>query len=178
MRVLGERGYHGARVDDVVQAAEVSHGTFYLYFANMEDLVRTLAGVCADDMTALTRSLGPVDRAAPGVVELRRWVADFIALYRQHGVVIRAWMEDQITSHDLSRLGIRTFGAMTAAIVERMTAATQIGPREAQLRAAALIAMIERFTYFATSRDLDFDPDVTAATLAVVIHRGFFAGEH
>src|SRR5207249_1763842 len=36
--VLSERGYLAARVDDVVRVAEMSHGTFYLYFANKEDL--------------------------------------------------------------------------------------------------------------------------------------------
>ena len=53
MRVLSERGYHAARVDDVVRLAKVSHGTFYLYFSNKEDLFRALAVQCADDMTAL-----------------------------------------------------------------------------------------------------------------------------
>ena len=38
MRVLSERGYHAARVDDIVRLAKVSHGTFYLYFSNKEDL--------------------------------------------------------------------------------------------------------------------------------------------
>ncbi len=43
MRVFAERGYHAARVDDIVRAARTSHGTFYLYFANKEDLLRALA---------------------------------------------------------------------------------------------------------------------------------------
>src|SRR6185503_19557856 len=42
-RVFAERGYHAARVDDVVKAARTSHGTFYLYFSNKEDLFRALA---------------------------------------------------------------------------------------------------------------------------------------
>ena len=60
MRVLAERGYHAARVDDVVRLAKVSHGTFYLYFANKEDLFRALAVQCADEMTGLAARLGPV----------------------------------------------------------------------------------------------------------------------
>ena len=35
-----ERGFSGVRVDDVVRRAGISHGTFYLYFANKEDLFR------------------------------------------------------------------------------------------------------------------------------------------
>jgi len=43
LQVLTERGYHAARVDDIVRMADTSHGTFYLYFANKEDLFRALA---------------------------------------------------------------------------------------------------------------------------------------
>ena len=42
MRVFAERGYHAARVDDIVRTARTSHGTFYLYFANKEDLLREI----------------------------------------------------------------------------------------------------------------------------------------
>ncbi|MEZ5136555.1 MAG: helix-turn-helix domain-containing protein [Acidimicrobiales bacterium] len=48
MTVLAERGYHAARVDDVVRTADVSHGTFYLYFSNKEELFQALAVRCAD----------------------------------------------------------------------------------------------------------------------------------
>src|ERR1700716_2531321 len=58
MVVLDKRGYHAARVDDIVKVARTSHGTFYLYFANKEDLFRALALDVADEMTALVESLG------------------------------------------------------------------------------------------------------------------------
>src|SRR5579862_4199122 len=37
-----DRGFHGVRVDDVVRRAGISHGTFYLYFSNKEDLFKAL----------------------------------------------------------------------------------------------------------------------------------------
>src|SRR4029450_3318618 len=36
------RGYHNTRVDDLVAAAGVSHGTFYRYFRNKDELQRVL----------------------------------------------------------------------------------------------------------------------------------------
>src|SRR5215469_17737456 len=42
MVVFNRRGYHAARVDDIVKVARTSHGTFYLYFSNKEDLLRAL----------------------------------------------------------------------------------------------------------------------------------------
>jgi AcrR family transcriptional regulator len=175
MTVLGERGYHAARVDDVVRVAAVSHGTFYLYFSNKEDLFRALAVQCADDMTALASSLGAVAATPDGIDELRRWLAEFIDAYRRYGVVIRAWMEDQVGSRDLSRLGAKTFGTIAASLVARLVETRGLDDHQAELHAAAMLAMIERFTYFTTSRDLPFADADVVDTLATVIHRGFFA---
>ena len=67
MRVFAERGFHAARVDDIVRAARTSHGTFYLYFANKEDLLRALATECAHEMDALADTLGPVGARRRGL---------------------------------------------------------------------------------------------------------------
>src|SRR5437660_11467932 len=60
MVVFEKRGYHAARVDDIVKVARTSHGTFYLYFANKEDLFRALLADVAEEVTALAVTLGPV----------------------------------------------------------------------------------------------------------------------
>ena len=74
MRVFAERGFHAARVDDIVRAARTSHGTFYLYFANKEDLLRALAVECAHEMDALADGLGPITPDDDGAAELRRFL--------------------------------------------------------------------------------------------------------
>ncbi|MDZ7733378.1 MAG: TetR/AcrR family transcriptional regulator [Acidimicrobiia bacterium] len=176
MTVLGDKGYHAARVDDIVKAAEVSHGTFYLYFSNKQDLLRAMARHCADEMLVVIEALGPVDRDEDGYAVLRAWLADFVESYRRYGVVIRAWMEDTVADKELARLGRDTFGEVTSSLVERISAADAPNVDDSELAAAALLALIERFTYFVTSRDLDLDDDAVLDNLALLAHRGFFAG--
>ncbi len=53
MVVFARRGYHAARVDDIVKVARTSHGTFYLYFSNKEDLLRALVTEAGDVVAAL-----------------------------------------------------------------------------------------------------------------------------
>ena len=62
--MFATKGYFAARVDDIVKLAETSHGTFYLYFANKEDLFRALAAEVADEMQTLAESLGPLEPGA------------------------------------------------------------------------------------------------------------------
>ena len=156
----------------MVRLAGVSHGTFYLYFANKEDLFRALAEQCADEADALAASLGEVPADAVGLAALRAWIAEFLDFYGRNGVVIRAWAENQVSDRKLARLGTRSFGRIAGTLRAGMA-----GPddsHDVELRAAALLAMLERFAYVVTSRQLGLDREAVIDNLALVAHRGFF----
>jgi AcrR family transcriptional regulator len=174
MRVLAERGYQAARVDDVVRVAKLSHGTFYLYFTNKEDLFRAIANECADEMKALAATLGPIDAGPDGRAELHRWLSEFLDIYRRYGAVIRAWMEDQVVDRELIALGLDAFAVLTASLHEQLAAADPGHLPDVELATPALLAMVERFAYFTASRDLGITDEVAADSLATMIHRGFF----
>lgn len=73
------RGYHGTRVDDVVDAAGVSHGAFYRYFENKDHLARVL-NVRAM-RTVATVLLEIPDSSEPGAASrpaLRRWLRRYV----------------------------------------------------------------------------------------------------
>jgi AcrR family transcriptional regulator len=174
MRVFAERGYHQSRVDDIVRAARTSHGTFYLYFANKEDLLRALAVDCAQEMDALAEQVGPIDGTAAGFEELRAFLERFVTTYRRYGVVIRAWMEDQVSDREVDRLGVQAFTNIAAALGRRMEASAAHGSIEPTAAVAALMGLVERFSYAVSSRDLGFDDDAMLDSLTRLIHRGFF----
>jgi AcrR family transcriptional regulator len=176
MEVLGAKGYHAARVDDIVEAASVSHGTFYLYFANKQELLSALAAQCAEEMTRVVGGLPAVSPDPAGRTTVRAWLGEFVATYRRYGVVIRAWMEDTVNDRELIELGRDTFGVVSASLVDRLVEAEAPNVSDPQLGAVALMALIERFTYYLASRG---DPAGDAAaldTLAAMVHRGWFAG--
>lgn len=169
--VLAERGYHAARVDDVVTVAGVSHGTFYLYFPNKEALVVALAERCATDLGALMGRLGEIPGDASGRTAVREWLTGFVAIYRSYGVVIRSWVENQVGNPELTQLGLDTFATVADQLSERLE---RSHPEDAALRVTALVSMIERFTFLVTTRDLG-DESKVLDTAATVIHQGFFA---
>src|ERR1700721_985191 len=59
-----DRGFHGVRVDDVVRRAGISHGPFYLYFSNKEDLFKALLKDALHDMEIVAGGL-PAGTPAP-----------------------------------------------------------------------------------------------------------------
>jgi len=171
MRVFAERGFHAARVDDIVRAARTSHGTFYLYFANKEELLRALAIQCAEEMGALAGGLGAVTSDEAGAVELRRFLETFFSTYARFGPVLRAWMEGNIEDRETSQLGVVAFTDIATAFGMRMR---ETGAAGDPATVAALMALLERFAYFMVSRQLEFDTDELFDTVTRVVHRGFF----
>jgi len=170
-QVFSTRGYHAARVDDIVKLARTSHGTFYLYFANKEDLLRALAVECAQEMDALAGELGAIGPDADGYTELRRFLEGFFTTYRDYGPVIRAWMEGHVEDRAVSSLGVKAFTDIATALGQRMREA---GARGDQASISALMAMLERFAYFLVSRRLEFADGHMLDTVARIVHRGFF----
>jgi AcrR family transcriptional regulator len=171
MKVFAEKGFHAARVDDIVRTARASHGTFYLYFSSKEDLLRALAVQCSEQIEGLASTLGAVTPDAAGWQELRRFLDDFLTTYARYGPVIRAWMEDHVDDRQVNRLGVGAFTAIATKLGQRMHAA---GASGSEVSVAALMALLERFAYFRVSRGLDFDQTVMLDTLTSVLHRGFF----
>jgi len=171
MRVFAERGFHAARVDDIVRAARTSHGTFYLYFANKEELLRALAIQCAHEMGALAGGLGEVTDDEAGAAELRQFLETFFSTYARFGPVLRAWMEGNVEDRETSQLGVVAFTDIAAALGKRMK---QSGGHGDPATVAALMALLERYAYFLVSRQLDFDTDTMYETVTLIVHRGFF----
>jgi AcrR family transcriptional regulator len=164
---VDDRGYHATRVDDIVRHAGVSHGAFYLYFQDKQEVLRELAEEAADEMTALIAELG-VDPRPTGDA-LVDWLERFVEDYRRHGVIIRVWMEDHARDTSLRRLADDAFGRVVADLAT-VVDTERLGP----LGPVALLALLERFTYFATSRDLTVDRDALRS-VATLVERGFLA---
>lgn len=173
IEVFGRIGYHPARVDDIVKVAKTSHGTFYLYFANKEDLFQALAVDVAQEMSALAESLGAVGPDEAGREELRSWLARFAELHERYGPVIRAWTEAEIDASEFGRLGADVLADFAATLGEqiRRRAPADLTP---DIAALALVAMIERFSYYVYSGQVAADRAELVDTLADVTWAAMF----
>ena len=173
LRVFARRGFHETRVDDIVRAARTSHGTFYLYFANKEDLLRELALECSVAIERLAKDVPAVGPDSEGAAALRNFLDAFFEVYAHYGVVIRAWMEGQVTDNAVDRLGVDAFTHVARALRRSLRTA---GAIHDEATVAALMALLERTSYAMSSRDLGFDRTAAIDTLTTVVHRGFFNG--
>jgi len=89
--VFVQHGYHATRVDDLAAAAGVSHGVFYRYFENKNELAIVLT---VQAMRAVGDAfMGIPDLAAGNGPELRRWFRRYNAAQIGEAAMIRVWVE-------------------------------------------------------------------------------------
>lgn len=151
-----ERGFQAVRVDDVVKRAKTSHGTFYLYFANKDDLFRTLLLDALHDMQVITDEFPVVTSNEAGRAALRHWINRFTDIYSAHAAVIRILSQADIVGEEVYGDGLRLLFRLSEAIAQGMTAARgqrnadgepESPVEHAELTALACLMMLERINY-------------------------------
>jgi AcrR family transcriptional regulator len=167
--VLPARGYHDARVDDLVDAAGVSHGSFYRYFENKDDFFRVLAEQASGRMIELLDAFPDVD----DLPALRAWLGEWFAAYRGNGGVISTWQEMQAADPALQEFSL----AVATSVLERLVDILDgRGFGDPVGDALPLLAVIERLPYSVYTLGFATEQEAIEA-MAVIIRRGFMGIE-
>ncbi len=172
-----ERGFHGVRVDDVVHRAGISHGTFYLYFSNKEDLFKALLKDALHDMEIVAGDFPVVTHDNTGLTVLRQWVHKFFRAYAAHATVIRILSQADLVPEEVFGDGLRLFFSIAEAMTTGMTAAAQAAGKEqeqeqATLTAVACLMMLERVNYL-ISAEVPLPADEMADRIADIMFAAF-----
>ena len=173
--VFATRGYHAARVDDIVKLARTSHGTFYLYFSNKEDLLRALvaeAGSAAQYLAdALNRSPELGDRPQWG--DVRGWVSAYSDLWIRYAALFRAWTDLARIDPALADTLRNTFAVLSDALARQISPENAGSGVDTHAAAMAVLAMLDRFHFV---REFVRQPvdDVALDTLTTMIYRALF----
>jgi AcrR family transcriptional regulator len=159
--VLVRRGFHRTRIDDVVSAAGVSHGAFYRYFDNKEQLAHVLAVRAMRRVnTAFAEIPEPAGDGAKDTA-LRLWLRRYNAAQASEAAVIRVWVDaavddpgrraDSAATYDWGRrqmagyLGTRGFGDVDTEAVIMVALLGAFGARQRSAPTVEAVAhLIER----------------------------------
>jgi len=146
VHVFRRAGYGPARVDDIVKEADVSHGTFYLYFRNKDELFRTIAAHVASRAGHLVRELDLAGASESELLHLLyRWFVKLLALTQEYGPVLGGWLT--VNPHDpvLSTLANETFEDLAARLAQGVRDPFHDLGEDPLLPGMALATMITRF---------------------------------
>ena len=145
---FAELGWQATRVQDIVQRAGVSHGTFYTYYTNkaavLDDIVRASQG----DLAALAAEpweATDVRTALEGII------GGLVDLYGRDAPILRTWLEAAREERQFSTLYVELRGRYIERVAENLSAVMSMSRREPAVPAftiaAALVAMVEHLCY-------------------------------
>jgi AcrR family transcriptional regulator len=175
-----ETGLQATRVEDIVRRAKTSHGTFYLYFSNKDDLFRTLLQDALHDMALITDDFPVVTGNEAGRTALRSWVDRFSETYAAHATVLRILTQAEIVGEDVYADGLQQLFRLSEVMTQGMTAAQKLegtaggsAPApHAELTAVACLMMLERVNYL-FSAEVRMPRDEMNDRLAAIIYAAF-----
>lgn len=174
--VFGQRGFHSARVDDIVKVADTSHGTFYLYFSSKEDLFRALVADVTEQMRQLADELPPISSRRDGYEELRAWLGRFYDMYEHYDPVIRAWTESNNQSPELARDGALVLRRFISQLVRRVREVEPAAVGDPQVAALVMVSMVERASFYSVAGLVPVQREDLLDSLTGILHTGLFGG--
>jgi AcrR family transcriptional regulator len=172
-----ENGFQAVRVDDVVRRANISHGTFYLYFSNKDDLFKTLLKDALDDMQVITDDFPVVTRNESGRTALRKWTGRFCDIYGSHAAVLRVLTQADVVGEEVYGDGLQQLFRLAEAITQGMTAGAGVSAdgaltEHAELTAVACLMMLQGVN-FLFSVELRLPREEVVDRLSAIIYAAF-----
>jgi TetR/AcrR family transcriptional regulator, ethionamide resistance regulator len=155
--LLATHGYADMTVADIAEAAGITRGALYFYFASKQDVLTALVARTAQ---ALQDKSGAAlaDDAAPFGEVISTALERTAQLWREHGLVMRAAVDLSSTVPDIDELWTGTadvFIEAITAVLHRAGVPQGSGPGDAAALGRALCWMIERSFYQASKISVD-----------------------
>lgn len=175
MVAFDKRGYHATRVNDVVDIAKTSHGTFYLYFSNKEDLLRALVAEAASEGQKLYEAIStlPADGGAPNWEDVHTWTKAYSELWTRYAPLFRAWTDLAAIDPELLEVIRNTFMVMSSALAKQIDANCSDHRMDPDAAGLATLAMLDRFHYLREFVGQPID-DVALETVTTMVYRSLF----
>lgn len=149
--LLAKRGYQDMTVNDIAEAAGITRGALYFYFASKQDVVVALVARTVQELRDKTRA-ARADSAPPEAV-IATALDQTLQLWTEHGVIMRAAVDLASTVPAIDELWTGTadisIGTITDVLL-RMGVPAGAGPQDAPALAHAMCWMIERTFYRAS----------------------------
>ncbi|MGE5285909.1 MAG: TetR/AcrR family transcriptional regulator [Micromonosporaceae bacterium] len=173
---FSERGFQAVTVDDIALRAQVSHGTFYLYFANKDALFGALAQQALDAMGQLADEFPVITGDPAGRVALRGWIERFQQAYAAHAAVIRVLSQADAVGQEAWESGLKLLFRLADAasggmgtLRRRDDGARPHPDSPAHLTGLACLIMLERVSFLISAGVSLPGPEMTDRLTAIFL---------
>jgi AcrR family transcriptional regulator len=169
LEAFAELGWQATRVEDIVQRAGVSHGTFYTYYENKTAVLDALVRESRVDFEALASDRWEADDVRGA---LERVIGGFLDLYQRDAILMRTWMQAAREEPQFGGLYREARAMFVERVASNVAAAVAAGGRTsgppAETVASTLVSMVEHFAYCWMVLDEPHERDDAVESLVLV----------
>lgn len=152
-RIFSEKGYHATSIDDLIEAAGVARGTFYLYFESKRAIFDELLDELFETLAATVRRIDVGPGAPPPVEQMNATVERVFQTLLENRAVARILLREAIgIDADFDRKLGEFYGRIEALLVRAVGTGIEMGlvrPCDAPVAARCILGSVKELVHFA-----------------------------
>jgi AcrR family transcriptional regulator len=170
--LLRERPFRDLTVDEVMRRTDLSRPSFYVYFQDRHHLVLRVVEHLATELFTMSERWYKGSGEGPALV--REAVEGIVAVFAEHGPVMRALADAATTDRDVEQAYgalVQSFVDATARHIEEEIRAGRILALDPVETAKALVWMMERYLNLSLGAAPHTQDETVAETLTTIVSR-------
>jgi AcrR family transcriptional regulator len=175
--IFAEKGYHHAKIDDIVARARVARGTFYLYFADKRAIFSELVDHCVAAVNAAIYAIDLTRRDLSPIEQLTDNVDRVVRVFVDEPALARILFNEAVgLDPEFDRKLLAFYDGVTAMIVRALVEGERVGmvrPGDAKARALCVLGIVKEFLYQLSLREQAFDRDAAVRTVIELVNGGW-----
>jgi len=174
IELMSRNGYHRTTVADIVKAAGVAQGTFYLYFDSKKALFIRLMDrfydLLQNAIVALDMNSETINTIEDLALQVRTAIRNILLVYQDNAVLARIFLREAMgLEPDFTELWdsiIQRLAIIAALIMDQAIERDLLPPQNSQIVAHCVVGMIERVAYYWLFHENEFELDEVVDALA------------
>lgn len=174
--VFAEKGYHDAKIDDIVARARIARGTFYLYFEDKRTIFEELVAGFVARLGEVITTIDITPGAPSPVAQLADNVRRVVELCLVDAAMTKILLSDAVgLDAAFDRRLLAFYDEVTTVIERSLLAGEAIGvvrPGNAHLRALCLVGLLKELLYQVVVRRVTIATDQIVETVMDLVLDG------
>jgi len=177
--VFAEKGYHAAKIDDIVVRAGIARGTFYLYFEDKRTIFEEIVAGFMGRLGAVIRPIELLEGThGQHMVELRANLQRVVATFRAEPAMAKILLSAAVGLDDEFDRRLLTFyddvTELLGRALEQGEAAGLVRPGHRRIRSLCLMGLLKELLYQLVLRKTEIPSDEIVDAMMDMVADGLF----
>jgi len=174
IELMSKNGYHRTTVADIVKAAGVAQGTFYLYYDSKKTLflglMESFSGMLQEALLEVDWQIESLETQEELAQKISLAIQKILVVYQDNAVLARIFLREAMgLEPDFAELWdsiIERLATFAALVMDQAIERGLLPPQNSNIVAHCVVGMIERVAYYWLFQENEFELEEVVDALA------------